>query len=200
MAKESSSESNAAREPNNVLAPFNPTCDHAQQVALKMLNLNENDVLFDLGCGDARFLSTAVSQISGLRCVGIEIDRTFVDKAIKAIKHLPIEQQQRIDIRLQDVLKSGADATEKLSNSEDSTIGSSCRNLTLQDATALFLYLLPKGLVRIKNAILDKIVEERRGNLRIVTYMFQIHGWTPAKIDRSTKGGAPVFLYEFSTR
>lgn len=191
----------AAKESGNLLAPFNPTCHHAQDVALEMLDLNENDVLFDLGCGDAKLLLNAVRRVSGVRCVGMEIDRIFVDKAIAAVRQLPSEQQHRIDIRLQDVLQKEEVTSVGIASSASSTvdlaIGSACRDLRFHDATALFLYLLPKGLVRIK-ALLDKIVKERKGSLRIVTYMFKIHGWIPTKIDQTTKGGAPVYLYEFN--
>lgn len=31
---------------------------------------------------------------------------------------------------------------------------------------------------------------------RIVSYMFRIPGWKPAKVDRSSKGGCPLYLYE----
>ena len=31
---------------------------------------------------------------------------------------------------------------------------------------------------------------------RVVSYMFSIPGWTPTKVDRSSKGGCPLYLYE----
>jgi len=31
---------------------------------------------------------------------------------------------------------------------------------------------------------------------RVGSYMFSIGGWTPSKIDRSSKGGCPIYLYE----
>eukprot|EP00579_Thalassiosira_antarctica_P013873 CAMPEP_0201932496 /NCGR_PEP_ID=MMETSP0903-20130614/29637_1 /ASSEMBLY_ACC=CAM_ASM_000552 /TAXON_ID=420261 /ORGANISM="Thalassiosira antarctica, Strain CCMP982" /LENGTH=632 /DNA_ID=CAMNT_0048472143 /DNA_START=144 /DNA_END=2042 /DNA_ORIENTATION=+ len=33
-------------------------------------------------------------------------------------------------------------------------------------------------------------------SFRVVSYMFSIPGWTPAKVDRSSKGGCSLFLYE----
>lgn len=48
---------------NDILAPFNPTNAQAQHLALDLLSLQEDDVLFDLGCGDARILIAAVAQI-----------------------------------------------------------------------------------------------------------------------------------------
>lgn len=41
------------------LAPFNPTGDVCINWALEMLQLGEGDIVYDLGCGDARFLIAA---------------------------------------------------------------------------------------------------------------------------------------------
>ena len=40
--------------PRNKLAPFNPTDISAQHAGISMLNLKDDDVLYDLGCGDGR--------------------------------------------------------------------------------------------------------------------------------------------------
>lgn len=38
------------------LAPYNPTNLDAVLMALEMLQLNEHDIFYDLGCGDGRLL------------------------------------------------------------------------------------------------------------------------------------------------
>jgi precorrin-6B methylase 2 len=38
------------------LAPYNPTNNDAIDIALHMLNIRPNETIYDLGCGDARFL------------------------------------------------------------------------------------------------------------------------------------------------
>ena len=38
------------------LAPFNPTSTEAIKIALDLLELKDNDILYDLGCGDGRLL------------------------------------------------------------------------------------------------------------------------------------------------
>ena len=74
--------------PSNRLAPFNPTSATAQEIALRLLNLDQNDILFDLGCGDARFLVSAVelTHPPGLQCIGIECNPKFIPRADKMIK------------------------------------------------------------------------------------------------------------------
>ncbi len=38
------------------LAPYNPTNMGAVDIAIELLAITSNDVVYDLGCGDARFL------------------------------------------------------------------------------------------------------------------------------------------------
>jgi hypothetical protein len=38
------------------LAPFNPAGSEVVQTALELLNIVDYDILYDLGCGDARLL------------------------------------------------------------------------------------------------------------------------------------------------
>jgi hypothetical protein len=202
-------ESSAKKETSeNRLAPFNPTSDQAQQTALRLLNLTEDDVLFDLGCGDGRLLVTAVEGMKGLRCVGIEMDTVFTTRAVTSIKQLSAETQRRIEIRVGDVLELGykenssAQQEQPTANTEKSAseTGELCQHLTLlNDATALYLFLVPNGLKKLK-ALLDQVVEMRKKEGRtfsVVAYMFQVRGWEPSLVDRTTKGDMPLYLYRF---
>lgn len=51
------------------LAPFTPSGDGVLAFAMELLQLGAQDVLFDLGCGDARILVHA-AQTSGTRWEG----------------------------------------------------------------------------------------------------------------------------------
>ena len=209
---------NGTTDKNIILAPFNPTCDHAQQVALEMLlgqdsenhgqKAHTNVVLFDLGCGDGRLLLRAVQCCSTVRCVGIERDPALVNKALDAIHaQLTDEQQSRIEIRSGDALKPDnavvipqttpstivGDSTET-STLSSTTIGSKCQGLRLQDATALYLYLLPKGLLHIQQQLLTR--DNMPQLSAVVTYMFRFKQWEPVRVDRSTKAMVPMYLYK----
>lgn len=64
----------------------------------------------------------------------------------------------------------------------------------MQNCTAAFVYLLPKGLDEIK-PILRQIKESRNG--RVVSYMFQIPGWIITECIKVDKGGlCKVYLYK----
>lgn len=152
------------------LAPFNPSCDHAIDVAIKLLELVRGDLLGDIGCGDGRFLFTAAQRVPGIRCIGVEHNEELYQRAIYTVtSSLPESQQALMDIRQADALSLSQ---------------------TLATCTKLYLYLLPKGLKAIR-PVLDSLPS----NVYVVSYMFQIHGWMPIKVDRSTKGSVPVYLY-----
>jgi SAM-dependent methyltransferase len=198
---------------SHILAPFNPTCSEARKVALRLLDLQTDDIVFDLGCGDGRFLEDACRLIPGLSCVGIEMDPIYFHRAQQNVQLLREELQgqqlqslsthcyhqhpfRNIDLRMGDVLNDNvSDPPDGLSLTED--------------ATAIFLYLLPKGLMQIR-PILETIWRKRmmmstnhpRKRFRIVSYMFRIPDWhdEPTSVDRETKGGCPIYLYDTCPR
>ncbi|KAJ0405384.1 hypothetical protein P43SY_000263 [Pythium insidiosum] len=114
-------EQNTATVVGPKLAPFTPSGDGVLAYALELLQLHPtDDVLFDLGCGDARLLVHAAKSV-GLRCVGIEYDAVLVAKATQRVQDEGVESL--VEIRHADALQAD-----------------------LSSATALFLYLVPQGL------------------------------------------------------
>ena len=179
-----------------VLAPFNPISESAMTVALQLLELGPHDVVFDLGAGDGRLLIHAASTIPGLRCVGVEIDSKFVDRCRCSIATLASDVSCRVQMRLGDAM-AVADVT---TTSTGNDAIHPCDELTIHDATALFLFLVPDGLKLIV-PLLDKVVARRSElgeRFRVVAYMFHIPGWEPTVVNRNTKAGSPVYLYDFT--
>lgn len=193
----------------NRLAPFNPTSIEVQRNIIQTMNLSSNDVLFDLGCGDGRFLISAAERVPGLRCVGIEYDEKFVTRAIESIMDHDNDLKKRVEIRHGDLLTlqpTTCSSSTKQNSHPDSSIdmknksGTLCRDISLMDATCIYLYLLPKGIEKVK-ALLDEIVSRKKhlknGSLKVATYMFSIRGWEPTSVDRSSKSSSPLYLYHF---
>ncbi|KAG7346000.1 methyltransferase type 11 domain containing protein [Nitzschia inconspicua] len=193
------------------LAPFNPSSQQIQEKALDHLKLSKDDILFDLGCGDGRLLCHAVQHVPGLRCVGIEIDPVYVERAQRRIHELlSVEAQSRMEIRCQDALSvmGTGDETTTIATTITTTSSSDTRHKSiseltlLDDATALYLFVLPKGLQKLL-PILEALVQQRikqQRTLRILSYMFQIHhgDWEPTLVDRTAKGGCPIYYYEWN--
>ena len=64
---------------------------------------------------------------------------------------------------------------------------------------ALYLFVLPKGIQKLL-PILEGVVHRRMQqgqSFRVLSYMFQIHGWEPTKVDKTAKGGCPIYYYEW---
>ena len=181
------------------LAPFNPSGLEIQEKSIHLLELTDEDVLFDIGCGDGRLLIAAAQRHPGLRCVGIELDPIFATRANQAIQQLPDYQEikSRIDIRLGDALQV------PMMVSTRSCTPFTCTELTLiDDATAIYLFIVPKGILKLL-PLLESLVETRRKQhrpFRIVSYMFKIHCWEPTKMDKSSRAGCPIYLYDFPAR
>ncbi|KAI9996741.1 hypothetical protein PInf_000002 [Phytophthora infestans] len=161
------------------LAPFTPSGDGVLDHALDLLALSTDDVLFDLGCGDARILVHAAEK-TGARCIGVEYDEDLVKRARTRVKEHGMEML--VEIQHEDALAV---------------------DLTL--ATALFLYLVPQvsGSYHVEvdaqvltsclqgiKMLLPKLEEARRLHVRIVTYVFSIPGWKPD--DQRTYKGTKV--------
>jgi 16S rRNA A1518/A1519 N6-dimethyltransferase RsmA/KsgA/DIM1 with predicted DNA glycosylase/AP lyase activity len=53
-------------------APFVPVPEHVRKKVVEELNLNNDAVLYDLGCGDARVLVDAVTAHTHITAIGVE--------------------------------------------------------------------------------------------------------------------------------
>ncbi|KAA0152751.1 hypothetical protein FNF29_03640 [Cafeteria roenbergensis] len=130
------------------LAPFNPTSDAAVAAALQLLQLSPEDTLLDVGCGDGRVL-VAASLASGCSCVGVETDPALVARAAARAEAAGVADRVR-------VIHADATATP----------------LAELGATAVFLYLVPKGLAIVWPAVKPLLVSAG-GIARAVTYVFR---------------------------
>lgn len=60
--------------------PYVPTNQEVVDAMLNLAQVNQNDVLYDLGCGDGRIVVTAAKQF-GASGVGIDIDPDRIEEA-----------------------------------------------------------------------------------------------------------------------
>ena len=209
---------------------------------------------WSLTLSDTRTLSTFSSQTPiGLRCVGIEYDQALVDAANDQIDSFKMYEsfddgnwvKKRLCIRWGCVLDewNSPDLHCSIDGRMEQPLA---QHLSLlEDATAVFVYLLPEGLKKVKPLLLEaarrrrdqieqlQLEEQLQQNhrrdyshvsditdydflrtthgseaaiekrtqaippaFRVVSYMFSISGWTPSRVDRSSKGGCPLYLYE----
>ncbi|PYV37650.1 MAG: SAM-dependent methyltransferase [Acidobacteria bacterium] len=151
----------------NWLAPFVPTPLKVVEAILKLANLRENDLLYDLGSGDGRILLMAAQKFHA-RAVGIEFDKSLCQKAALAIQQLRLEKRVRL-------------------------IQGDIFNQDLSPATVVTAYLLPKSLEKIAPMLEGQLSKRTR----VVTVDGQIQGWTwvRQKQVKDKARAAPYHLY-----
>src|SRR5919201_493179 len=97
---------------------FVPTPQEVVEAMLKLANVHEGDVLYDLGCGDGRIPVTAARRY-GIRAFGIDIDPQRIQEANENAKQNGVAQL--VQFRREDLFKA-----------------------KFKDATVVTLYLLPE--------------------------------------------------------
>jgi SAM-dependent methyltransferase len=134
------------------LAPFVPTPMVVVDRMLQMANIDKNDILYDLGCGDGRIVITAVERY-GIRGVGVDIDPLRIKEANAAAKKAGVEDL--VEFRLQDVMK-----------------------VDFSEATVLALYLLEESNELLR-PLFEKYLKP---GTYVVSHNYPIPGWEKKEI------------------
>lgn len=133
--------------------------------ALEALELQPNDIFYDLGCGDGRITIEAAKKYH-VKARGIELVWWLCIYANWRIKFLGLDKLAQV--RCGDILKAD-----------------------YSDATAVALFLMPALMDRLG----PKLLSNLKPGTRVVSICFQIKALTPIKIIRPTPQDKPVYLY-----
>ena len=138
------------------LAPFVPTPTAVVEKMLELGEVDRNDVLFDLGCGDGRIVITAAKRF-GTRGVGIDIDPQRIEESLRAAKEEGVEGL--VEFRLQDVMKAD-----------------------IREATVVTLYLLPES----NSLLRPLLEEQLEPGTPVVSHNYSIPGWEAKEVSYVT--------------
>lgn len=129
--------------------PYVSTPEDVVAEMLKMANVEKEDVLYDLGCGDGRIVITAVKEM-GCRGVGIDIDPI----RIKESRENAIEAgvSDRVEFVLSDLFEAD-----------------------ISQANVVTLYLLSKVNLKLR----PKLFRELSPGTRVVSHDFDMGKWNP---------------------
>lgn len=133
---------------------FVPTDDDDVKRMLKLVNLRDDDVVFDLGSGDGRIVLEAARINGKVQGRGIEIDEKLVLESRK------VAQDKGIADRVQFLHQNAFDAD-------------------LKEATVIAMWLWPELMRMLR----PKILAEARPGTRVVTRIWDLGSWTPDKSD-----------------
>lgn len=128
---------------------FEATPQEVVEAMLKMAGVNREDVVYDLGCGDGRFVITAAKAF-GARGVGIDIDPVRIKESNENAKNAGVAD--RVTFRVGDLFKAD-----------------------IREATVVALYLLNELNLDLR----PKLFRELKPRTRIVSYTFDMSDWEP---------------------
>lgn len=147
-------------------APYVPTNAKLLDEILKGANLKKGNLFVELGSGDGRVVRTAVLKY-GVKGLGIELNPLLV-----------------LFSTLLAYLRNLRDIKFKRQNFFDTD---------LKDANTLFLFLLPKTLLKLR----PKLEKECRKSL-IISHGFEVKGWEKFLVKKQKRKIFPTYFYKIS--
>jgi SAM-dependent methyltransferase len=131
--------------------PFVPTPEEVVVAMLRMADVGQDDVLYDLGCGDGRIVITAAKEL-GCRGVGIDIDFTRIQESRVNASNAGVSD--RVEFLHMDLFEAD-----------------------ISQATVVTLYLLSKVNLRLR----PKLFQELEPGTRVISHDFSMGEWMPEK-------------------
>lgn len=151
--------------------PFVPVKKKTLNKIVSALNLDEQSILYDLGCGDGRVLFAAQRAHPQISCVGIEISPfPFLLAKIKQA----FSPKKNVHIFYGDFF-----------------------NLDISKATHIFLYLFPETL----DILLPKLKRELKTGSKVISCDFEFSKIKPEKIieikSMNQQKNKKLYIYSF---
>jgi SAM-dependent methyltransferase len=128
---------------------FAPTPQNVVETMLELAEVNEHDVVYDLGCGDGRFVITAAKKF-GARGVGIDIDPKRIEESARNAEKQGVMNRVRF-------------------------IEGDLFEADIREATVITLYLLSELNLKLR----PKLLAELRPGSRVLSYAFDMGNWKP---------------------
>jgi uncharacterized protein (TIGR03000 family) len=141
------------KKTDKVVVRWVPTPEDIVDEMCKLGKITKNDIVYDLGCGDAVMLIRPILKFDIKKGVGIDIDPKMIAMAKKKAKEAKVED--RIELRVGDIL-----------NVKD-----------MADASLVLLYI-GDDLGELVSPVLQRSLKP---GARIVSHRFSLGDWQPTK-------------------
>jgi len=90
-------------EEDKIVVIYVPTQQDLVDEMLKLAKVGKDDVVYDLGCGDGRFVITAIKKFGAKKGYGVDIDPVRIKECIENAKKEGIAD--KVEFKVQDVLE-----------------------------------------------------------------------------------------------
>jgi len=127
--------------------PFEPSEMEVVWEMLKIAQVKEDDVVYDLGCGDGRVVIAAAKKF-GARGVGVDIDPQRIRESLENARKAGVTD--RVKFYVQDLFQAD-----------------------IREATVLMLYLWPEVNLRLR----PKLFQELKPGTRVVSHSHDMGPW-----------------------
>jgi SAM-dependent methyltransferase len=131
--------------------PYEPSPHIVVELMLRLAHVTQNDIVYDLGCGDGRIVIAAAKQF-GARSTGIDIDPLRIEESIHNAKKAGV--MKLVSFRNEDLFKAN-----------------------IRDATVVTLFLWQDINLKLRS----KLINELKPGSRIVSYYWDMGDWKPDK-------------------
>ncbi|QKR00961.1 class I SAM-dependent methyltransferase [Metallosphaera tengchongensis] len=133
---------------------------------LEVAKVGENDVVYDLGCGDGRIIITAVKDFKAKKAVGVDISEERLKEAQQNAAQNGV--MDKVELRRNNFLDEN-----------------------ISDATVVTLFLLTNANEMLK----PKFEKELKPGTRVVSHEFEMRGWKPKEIIKVEDGNMHHLVY-----
>jgi len=130
---------------------YEPSPQTVVERMLVLANVNNYDIVYDLGCGDGRIVITA-AKIFRATGVGIDIDPVRIQESLQNAEKAGVTD--RVSFRNEDFFEAD-----------------------IREATVVTLFLSPRANMKLR----PKLLEELKPGTRVVSYYWDMGDWEPDK-------------------
>ena len=148
-------------------APWVPSWKKDIKQILELSQIKSGEVVYDLGCGDGRWLFAVAKNTAAKKVVGLEISLPLY--LLTRIKIL-FSSYPQIQIKYQNLYRAD-----------------------FKDADVVLCFLMPRAMKKLKT----KLLKSLKPGARLVSYTFSLPGVNPEKISRISPKSIPIYLYRF---
>jgi uncharacterized protein (TIGR03000 family) len=156
------------KQPDDIFIRYVATPPEVVEAMLKLAEVGDKDVVYDLGCGDGRIVVTAVSKFKAKRGVGVDLEPERIKESKANARAAGVED--KVEFRGEDVLKL-------------KDIG---------DASVVMLYMSDDLNLRLRPTLQKSL----KPGSRVVSHRFTMGDWKPLKTVIVTgRDGIPYYLH-----